>query len=225
MHTYTRHRLWRIRVESDKTYIHTIHICIHTRRITVKKSNETYIHTHTYIHTRAYTHTYIHTFIHTCIHIRRITVKSNETYIHTHTYIHTRTYTHTYIHTYIHTYLYIHAESPSNRMRHVYSRSSPTDIGFAFTSTEHLFKNAAKRHTFINSRLTDFRFGFKLQASGIGLFYLRVDVKAPVTGSITKWLPNSTLRHDRLRSHNTCWATQLESQEISPRIRRVDTLK
>jgi hypothetical protein len=31
-----------------------------------------------------------------------------------------------------------------------------------------------------------------LQASGLGLFYIRVDVKALVTGSITKWSPNST---------------------------------
>jgi hypothetical protein len=36
------------------------------------------------------------------------------------------------------------------------------------------------------------------QASKMGLFYMRVNVKALVTGSITKWSPNSTSWHDRL---------------------------
>ncbi len=35
--------------------------------------------------------------------------------------------------------------------------------------------------------------GFRLQASGMGLIYIVVNVKALVTGSITKWPPNSTL--------------------------------
>ncbi len=34
------------------------------------------------------------------------------------------------------------------------------------------------------------RSGFRLQASGMGLFYIRVNVKALVTSSITKWSPN-----------------------------------
>ncbi len=38
---------------------------------------------------------------------------------------------------------------------------------------------------------------FRLQASGMGLFYIRVNVKALVTGSITKWSPNSTSWHDQ----------------------------
>ncbi len=33
--------------------------------------------------------------------------------------------------------------------------------------------------------------------SGMGLFYIRVNVKALVTGSITKWSPNSTSWHDQ----------------------------
>jgi hypothetical protein len=31
----------------------------------------------------------------------------------------------------------------------------------------------------------------------MGLFYIRVNVKALVTGSITKWSPNSTSWHDQ----------------------------
>jgi hypothetical protein len=52
--------------------------------------------------------------------------------------------------------------------------------------------------------------GFRLQASGMGLFYIRVNVKALVTGSITKWLPNSTSWHDQDQDlstvlHNFVW--------------------
>jgi hypothetical protein len=37
----------------------------------------------------------------------------------------------------------------------------------------------------------------RLQASGMGLFYIRVNVKALDTGNITKWSPNTTLWHDQ----------------------------
>jgi hypothetical protein len=40
---------------------------------------------------------------------------------------------------------------------------------------------------------------YRLQASGMGLFYIRVNVKALVTGSITKWSPNSGPLHGTIR--------------------------
>ncbi len=44
----------------------------------------------------------------------------------------------------------------------------------------------------------------------MGLFYIRVSVKALVTGSITKWSPNSTSWHDQAQDlatvlHNFVW--------------------
>jgi hypothetical protein len=45
--------------------------------------------------------------------------------------------------------------------------------------------------------------GFRLQASGMGLFYIRVNVKALVTGSITKWSPNSTSWHNQYQDMST----------------------
>ena len=74
-----------------------------------------------------------------------------------------------------------------------HSSSSPLRIFVDVTIGQ---TDAGNRIEIASSGMNVFIIMFRLQASAMGLFYIRVNVKAQVTGSITKWSPNATARDE-----------------------------
>ncbi len=86
--------------------------------------------------------------------------------------------------------------SNSSRFRSCPTKSAGHEVGLLMT--KRWFRSGKKHLSVCPSETIFFPFSwFRLQASGMGLFYIRVNVKALVTGSITKWSPNSTSWHDQ----------------------------
>jgi hypothetical protein len=80
-----------------------------------------------------------------------------------------------------------------------YREGKPAGVGYGYGYGGGLFyiQGVVSNATPVSVSVSVCHSKVRLQASGMGLFYIRVNVKALVTGSITKWSPNSTSWHDQ----------------------------